>query len=279
MNTIIKKGLTGFHLKYFALIFMVFDHIHYFFEYTQKIPVWFSMLGRLAAPLFLFTMVEGYIHTTNRKKYFLRMFFISIIMSSIQYFMAIGFWNRRDGFFPRNQVFSNFILLVILFYGIDLWKQKKYIKGFFAIFIPFFLPYLLVIGFSQLPMESTITQGIWQILNLLHFTIFPFHFWIIDGGTIFLLEGIILYLFHKNKKRQITLFAIVHFLYYGVYVFIITGYNLHTWFFEAYEWMGIFAIFFMLLYNGEKGNGNKTFFYLFYPAHIYILYILSCIFI
>ena len=26
---------------------MVFDHIHYFFEFTGKVPEWFSMLGRV----------------------------------------------------------------------------------------------------------------------------------------------------------------------------------------------------------------------------------------
>lgn len=31
----------------------------------------------------------------------------------------------------------------------------------------------------------------------------------------------------------------------------------------------------MLLYNGKRGRGIKNFFYIFYPAHVYILYALS----
>ena len=46
-----RLSLSGFQLKYIALITMVFDHIQYFFEYTGKIPIWFTMIGRLAAPL------------------------------------------------------------------------------------------------------------------------------------------------------------------------------------------------------------------------------------
>ena len=63
-----RFSLSGFQLKYIALITMVFDHIQYFFEYTGKIPIWFTMIGRLAAPLFLFAVIEGFVHTHNRKK-------------------------------------------------------------------------------------------------------------------------------------------------------------------------------------------------------------------
>ena len=43
-----------------------------------------------------------------------------------------------------------------------------------------------------------------------------------------------------------------------------------------YEWYGAFAGLLMLCYNGRRGGGHKTFFYAFYPAHIYVFYALSC---
>ena len=63
MDKLTKKGLDGTQLKTIALVLMVLDHIHYFFEFTGWVPTWFSMLGRLSAPLFLFCTVEGFAHT------------------------------------------------------------------------------------------------------------------------------------------------------------------------------------------------------------------------
>lgn len=42
-----------------------------------------------------------------------------------------------------------------------------------------------------------------------------------------------------------------------------------------YYWMVIGALPFIMLYNGKKGKGFKYFFYIFYPVHIYIFYIIG----
>ena len=72
MDKLTKKGLDGTQLKTIALVLMVLDHIHYFFEFTGCIPTVFSMLGRLSAPLFLFCTVEGFAHTHDRKRHFIQ---------------------------------------------------------------------------------------------------------------------------------------------------------------------------------------------------------------
>ena len=48
--------------------------------------------------------------------------------------------------------------------------------------------------------------------------------------------------------------------------------------FHDYQWMMVFALPLLFLYNGELGRGGpiaKWFFYIFYPAHIWTLYFIS----
>lgn len=259
-----QKGLTGFQLKYIAMALMVLDHIHYFFEFTGKIPIWFSMLGRLAAPLFLFCLIEGFTYTHNRKKYFLQIYSIAVAMGLIQ-FIFIKFLKRPDGFYPQNQMLATFSILLVILQGIDWCAKKQWAKGLPAIIVPIILPFLAVPIGNAFP--ST-----WIVINILHFTILPLHSWITDGGTFFILQGILMYLLRKHRKWQVIVFAVSNIILYAVFPMVtmpnITIKLLCT---EAFEWMGAFAAILMLLYNGERGKGSKAFFYWFYPAHIYIL--------
>ena len=85
-----SAGLTETGLKWIALVTMVLDHIHYFFGFTGAVPEWFSMAGRVSAPLFLFCLVEGFTHTRSRKKYFAKVYVLSAAMSALLFFMAFG---------------------------------------------------------------------------------------------------------------------------------------------------------------------------------------------
>ena len=100
MLTKLKNGLDGTQLKTIALALMVLDHIHYFFEFTGCIPTVFSMLGRLSAPLFLFCTVEGFAHTHDRRRYFIRIWAIGTAMAALEFFMIFAkAFRRGDGFY------------------------------------------------------------------------------------------------------------------------------------------------------------------------------------
>lgn len=270
-----RLSLSGFQLKYIALITMVFDHIHYFFDYTGKIPIWFTMIGRLAAPLFLFTVIEGFIHTRNRKKYFLKIYVLAILMGLIQF----GFYNflhplvRPDGFFPKNMMLSSFAILLVALQGIAWIQEKKYLKGIPTLLFPLMLPWLMLLLYLSGQDKPIFTL----FINLLNYTVLPTHTSISDGGTWLLLTGIAMYLCHKNLKKEVLAFVSVS-LVWALIAIVLSRPSFHDLMFKYIEWMEIFAAPLMLCYNGQRGKGSKYLFYVFYPTHIYLLYALSVLF-
>lgn len=68
--------MSSFVLKIIAIITMFIDHIGYaiFGNFS-----FFNYIGRIAFPIFAFQISEGYTHTNNLKKYFLRLFIFAII--------------------------------------------------------------------------------------------------------------------------------------------------------------------------------------------------------
>lgn len=268
-----QKGLSGFALKYLAMALMVLDHIEYFFGYTGKVPLLFSQLGRIAAPLFLFCLIEGFTHTHDRRKYILRIYLLSVIMGAVQFsFYNVGYaLVRPDGFFPQNQMLASFAILLVVLQGFDWCGQRKWGRGLAAILIPVFLPFLAAI------LMSAFQSPVWNFsLSLLSFTLLPLHSFIMDGGTATLLFGVILYLFRKNRKAQAAAFVITCILWDILRVHLMAPQlGFAEFFTAAYEWMEVFAVIPMLCYNGTRGQGSKSLFYWFYPVHIYVLYALS----
>lgn len=59
-------GISGFTLKWIAMVSMVIDHTGaiLFPQYLQ-----FRMVGRLAFPIYCFLLVEGAVHTKDIRKY------------------------------------------------------------------------------------------------------------------------------------------------------------------------------------------------------------------
>ena len=275
-----QKGLSGTQLKFIGLFAMVLDHIHYFFEFTGVIPEWFSMLGRLGAPLLLFCTVEGFAHTPDRKRYFLRIWAIGASMAALEFFMVYArAFRRGDGFYPINAIFQDFVLLCIVWQGIDWIREKKVWRGILAIAAVVLWPFAFV-GFlllfpqvQQMPIASSVLAFVMTS---------PLPMWtsITDGSWGYLLGGVLLYLFRNHRKIQLTAWSLNAFLWDFLYVYLAMrsqpGFAFSQMFTTYYEWFGIAAVLLMARYNGTRGSGHKKLFYWFYPAHIYLLYGASC---
>lgn len=110
-----RQGITQNGLKLLALCLMLLDHIYYFFGFTGAIPLVFTWLGRLSAPLFLFSLVEGWAHTRSKTRYFLRIWLLGAGMGAVQYAcILMPGLQRADGFFPQNAMLSTFTLILVM---------------------------------------------------------------------------------------------------------------------------------------------------------------------
>ena len=75
-----KKFLSNFDLKIIAIITMTIDHIGAIMYPNIDI---FRIIGRVSFPIFAFLLVEGFKHTSNKLKYFLRLILFAIITKPI----------------------------------------------------------------------------------------------------------------------------------------------------------------------------------------------------
>lgn len=120
-----KKGLTGFNLKIIGLLSMVLDHLLEFFGFLG-IPTWFGWIGRIAAPVFLFESSEGFIHTSNRRKYIFRLLLGFWIMGIINMILNTYFFT---GEMITNNIFSTLFLGTVYMQSLEYFQHKKFKQG------------------------------------------------------------------------------------------------------------------------------------------------------
>ena len=281
MEQLMKKGLDGTRLKTVALVLMVLDHIHYFFEFTGWVPTWFSMLGRLSVPLFLFCTVEGFAHTHDRKRYVLRIWAIGTAMAALEFFMIYaGAFRRGDGFYPQNAIFQDLVLLCVIWQGIDWLREKKIAKGAAAIAAVLCWPYMVMAFLLLFPQVQDMPIAS-AVVAFLMTSPLPMWTAVTDGSWGFLLGGVLLYALRGHRPVQLGVWALNALLWDLVLPFAMVHAQADfVWtqmFTDYYEWFGVAAAVLMGLYNGRRGSGHKQLFYWFYPAHIYLLYGASCL--
>ena len=275
MRKIWTNALSGTALKLIAAASMLLDHIAYFFDFTGRVPSWFTAAGRLAAPLYLFCLAEGFAQTRSRGRYFLRIYLLSAAMASVRFCMQYGgIGVRGDGFYPQNSMLTTFVILMIVWQGIDLLRHRRLLPGLVAVAAPLLWPFAASRLFAALPVFApqigyvcTAWLPLWGMTG--------------DTSLPVLLMGLLIYPLRAHRRAQAAWVAWVSILYHFVLVFFVVrgqpGFAFSQMFTVYVEWMQAFAVPLMLCYNGQRGRGLRAFFYAFYPAHIAVLYALSCL--
>ena len=277
LKTLRARGLSDTSLKEIALALMVLDHIHYFFSFTGAVPEWFSMLGRVSAPLFLFCTAEGFAHTHDRRTYLLRLWGMGAGMGLVQFVIGVGLGRRADGFYPMNGILRDLTVACLLWQGIDWLRQRRLGRALALVGgVGVLWPAVSLALVAALPPAGQLP------LYFLSWTVLPNWAFSTDGGVGFILGGVLLYALRGRRKIQVLAWAAWAFwidMGSVSYLLRMGGISLGQAMLLSYQWMEVFAAPLMLLYNGQRGAGHKQLFYWFYPAHVYGLYLLSCVWI
>lgn len=234
--------MTSFILKLIAMFTMLVDHIG---DAWIKHISPMNLIGRIAFPIFAFQISEGYLHTKNLKKYFLRLFLFALLSQ----FPFMLFYSIYTDGFTLNIFFTLFVGLFSIFLydkiihcTLIIFKNEK-INIFFK----------QILGF-------TIVASLGTLAQICQF----------DYGFFGIIIIFLFYLFRNQKLAMVLSFTIACILKYGI-PYILYGFNI--WYIGLAVFT-ILPIFFICLYNKKQGKKVKYFLYLFYPVHLFILYLL-----
>ncbi len=236
-------------LKYIAILFMFIGH---FQLYTIKelrllgipgnIANVLVQLEFMAPPIFFFFIAEGFYYTSSKKKYAIRLLVFAVI-TQIAYVLCKTMTFDVVKFFTEWNVIMSLLLgLVVLI----IWEWEK----------PLPVRLLLI---ALCCLVSYVLKMEWAITSQL-----------------------IILVFHVYRDNPVVRFALYELVMIGYIVITLGGLNANAiliqWEFLVVTLIAIILITFF--YNGEKGKHpkfSKYFFYVFYPAHWILIYIVRLI--
>lgn len=240
------KLLSGNILKLLGCVFMLIDHLGAII-FPEIIAL--RIIGRLAYPIFAFTLSEGCFHTRNRLKHFLLIFVMAIIIQIVYYF-AID-----DYSLSIFMVFSISIILIYLYDYIHkltssiLENEEKDTRSFL-------LWILMIILFLGITTGTIIFDALTPYLKASY-------------GFQGVLIPVIVYITMKLSNRNLVITLVVMAIALSLSAIMRVEYH---------NFFSLISILLLLLYNNKRGKYNlKYFFYLFYPLHLVIIYLIYLI--
>lgn len=237
--------MSSNQLKIIACISMLIDHIGLFLFPSVLI---LRNIGRVAMPIFAFFIAQGCRYTKNKKRYFLQVFLLGVFCQII--YIAIELYNGTFHEFCLN-ILITFSFSIIICY-IFLEAQKAYKEKDNKRFITFGLLLAVAVAAPYLVFRFS--------YNIIGIQVS------VDYG----IRGIILPLFaciFTDKNKQIASFSV------GLIGFmILTNKTITNILCSSVSIPLLYA------YNGTYGSKKlKYLFYIFYPTHLAVLYLINLI--
>ena len=180
----LNLSINGGQLKMLALISMLIDHAgavivqrfmgmaEFNYEFWYKLYEPMRIMGRVAFPIYCYLLVQGFIHTRHKGKYFFRMCIFALI-SEVPFNLAITGKFFHSGY---QNVFCEMALGISMLFFLERVKKKT---------LPSFLKGILTSVIVCLAMY------LGEILNF-------------DYGYYGIFSIFILYFFRGNKRTQLV---------------------------------------------------------------------------
>lgn len=248
--------LDAYTLKIIAVVGMVISHIPYMFWGVFPTPVFLVMsaLGGLTFPIMAYFAVEGYRHTSNLKKYMLRLLVAGLV--------AIPFHLIVIGMTPLNIMFAIILgLLTLLAY--DRIKHKVVFWILYVLIIPvftfLFIEYMLMGNLMMLLYHIIKKEKIRRIVPS-----------IVSGSLFILLAVFTIASINMFEAQGISIEEARYITGLGRHLDLEFMYGA-----LAFGVCTILAVPYLLSsYTGERGKvtpASKWLFYVVYPAHLAVL--------
>lgn len=233
--------LSGSSLHILAMAFMLMDHM-----WATVVPgnQWLTYVGRLAFPIFAFLISEGFHHTSDFKKYALRLLIFGVI-SEIPFDLMYA----STIFYPFHQnVMFTLLLGLLAIRGLDNARQDRTVKS--------------------------AVKGLLILLGTCLAAAVGFT----DYGTKGVLTVVVFYVFRSSPSAWVGQFFCLNLLnlVFSQGLFIPVQFFGHTFEFQT-QGFAVLALIPIWLYSGKKGSDSKFFkygSYAFYPVHMLVLYLI-----
>lgn len=234
-----RKGLTANELRLIASVLMVFDHM-----WATITPGndWMTLLGRMVFPIFAFQLAEGFLHTSNWRRYAGRLL-IFALLSEIPFDLVQG----GTIFYPWHQnVMFTLLLGLLAIVSLDRFRQERTAKrALAALGVTALCCAAALVGFVDYSVQGVLTVIL---------------FWACRG-------------FRGARLCQLVGMILLNQVFFSGWVIPVTvlghSFELQT------QACAVLALPLIWCYNGEKGHGGKALryaSYVFYPLQFLVLY-------
>ena len=237
------RALNRDQIKIIAVLTMTLNHIaHILLDSGSVLFEVFEDIGYFTAITMCFFLVEGYGYTRSKKKYMKRLL-IFALLSEIPFVLALGY-------FQLNIIFTLlicFLIFCVMDSGMEPWKKNLLIFG--LVLFTIFCDWAVLLAVAAILLKKA---GNGTRKQAGAYGVFAALFWLI------------------NIQNFVALADGVDPVSFGYAV-------LHGF----YATLGIIAsgIVTLVLYNGKKSEKykkfNQWFFYIYYPAHLLLLWLIS----